>query len=113
MSPHFGGIIQLVKESEVLLDKGQVEDLKRQEGKALSLVQSFTNNWKRSLEEINRDVVKSFPSLLLGTSLVQRAMAQIVHYYQKFHKILPANARPQLTNIHHIIVEIKKYKTNY
>jgi hypothetical protein len=113
LSPHFGGIIQLVKESEVLIEKGQVEDLKRQEGKALGLVQSFTNNWKRALEEINREVVKSFPSLLLGTSLVQRAMTQLVQYYHRFHKILPANARPQLTNIHHIMVEIKKYKTNY
>ncbi|OXU25315.1 hypothetical protein TSAR_013035 [Trichomalopsis sarcophagae] len=113
LSPHFGGIIQLVKESEVLLEKGQMEDLKRQEGKALALVQSFTNNWKRALEEINRDVVRSFPSLLLGTSLVQRAMTQLVQYYHRFHKILPANVRPQLTNIHHIMVEIKKYKTNY
>ncbi|XP_014206757.1 vacuolar protein sorting-associated protein 52 homolog [Copidosoma floridanum] len=113
LSPHFGGIIQLVKESEVLIEKGQTEDLKRQEGKALALVQSFTNNWKRALEEINREVVKSFPSLLLGTSLVQRAMTQLVQYYHRFHKILPANARPQLTNIHHIMVEIKKYKTNY
>ncbi|XP_058792719.1 vacuolar protein sorting-associated protein 52 homolog isoform X2 [Phymastichus coffea] len=113
LMPHFGGIIQLVKESEVLIEKGQVEELKRQEGKALALVQSFTNNWKRSLEEINREVVRSFPSLLLGTSLVQRAMTQLVQYYHRFHKILPANVRPQLTNIHHIMVEIKKYKTNY
>ncbi|KAJ8687723.1 hypothetical protein QAD02_023517 [Eretmocerus hayati] len=113
LSPHFGGIIQLVKECEVLIEKGQLEDLKRQEGKALGLVQSFTNTWKRALEEINREVLKSFPSLLLGNSLVQRAMTQLVQYYHRFHKILPANVRPQLTNIHHIMVEIKKYKINY
>ncbi|XP_014228364.1 vacuolar protein sorting-associated protein 52 homolog [Trichogramma pretiosum] len=113
LSPHFGGIIQLVKEFEALIEKGQAEDLKRQESKALSLVQSFTNNWKRALEEINRDVLKSFPSLILGTSLVQRAMTQLVQYYHRFHKILPANVRPQLTNIHHIMIEIKKYKTSY
>lgn len=113
LSPHFGGIIQLVKESEALLERGQQEDAKRQEGKALSLVQSFTNNWKKSLEEINREVLHSFPSLVLGTTLVQRAMLQVVHYYNRFHKILPTNARPQLTNIHHIMVEIKKYKASY
>lgn len=113
LSPHFGGMIQLVKESEVLIEKGQTDDLKRQEGKALALVQSFTNNWKRALEEINREVLRSFPSLVLGTALVQRAMTQLVQYYHRLHKILPPNARAQLTNIHHIMVEIKKYKANY
>lgn len=105
--------MQLVKESEASIEKGQTEDVKRQEGKALALVQSFTNNWKRALEEINREVLRSYPSLVLGTTLVQRAMTQLVQYYNRFHKILPSNARPQLTNIHHIMVEIKKYKANY
>lgn len=113
LSPHFGGIIQLVKESEALIEKGQLDDLKRQEGKALALVQSFTNNWKRALEEIHREVLHSFPSLVLGGALVQRTMTQLVQYYHRLHKILPPNARAQLTNIHHIMVEIKKYKTNY
>jgi len=113
LSPHFGSIIQLVKESEALIEKGQADDLKRQEGKALALVQSFTNNWKRALEEINREVLQSFPSLVLGSTLVQGAMTQLVQYYNRLHKILPPTARTQLTNIHHIMVEIKKYKTNY
>ncbi|XP_053985995.1 vacuolar protein sorting-associated protein 52 homolog [Hylaeus anthracinus] len=112
LNPYFGGIIQLVKESEVLIEKGQTEDLKKQEGKALGLVQSFTNNWKRALEEINREVLNSFPSLVLGTALVQRAMTQLVQYYHRFHNTLPLNARTQLTNIHHIKVEIKKYNAN-
>ncbi|XP_076183022.1 vacuolar protein sorting 52 [Ptiloglossa arizonensis] len=113
LNPYFGGIIQLVKESEVLIEKGQADDLKRQEGKALALVQSFTNNWKRALEEINREVVNSFPNLVLGTALVQRAMTQLVQYYHRFHNTLPQNARTQLTNIHHIKVEIKKLASNY
>ncbi|KAG5344807.1 VPS52 protein, partial [Acromyrmex charruanus] len=113
LSPHFGSIIQLVKEAEALSEKGQIDDLKRQEGKVLALVQSFTNNWKRALEEINREVLQSFPSLVLGSTLVQGAMTQLIQYYNRLHKILPINARTQLTNIHHIMVEIKKYKTNY
>ncbi|XP_003485035.1 vacuolar protein sorting-associated protein 52 homolog [Bombus impatiens] len=113
LSPHFGGIIQFVKESEAMIEKGQPDESKRQEGKALALVQSFTNNWKRALEEINHEVLKSFPSLVLGTALVQRAMTQLVQYYHRFHKILPPNARTQLTNFHHIMVEMKKYKANY
>lgn len=102
-----------MKEAEALSEKGQIDDLKRQEGKVLALVQSFTNNWKRALEEINREVLQSFPSLVLGSTLVQGAMTQLIQYYNRLHKILPINARTQLTNIHHIMVEIKKYKTNY
>lgn len=113
LSPHFGGIIQLVKETEALIEKGHIDDLKRQEGKMLTLVQSFTNNWKRALEEIHREILHSFPNLVVGSALVQHAMTQLVQYYHRLHKILPPNARTQLTNIHHITVEIKKYKTNY
>ncbi|OAD58437.1 Vacuolar protein sorting-associated protein 52 like protein [Eufriesea mexicana] len=107
------GVLMFVKESEAMIEKGQADESKRQEGKALVLVQSFTNNWKRALEEINHEVLKSFPSLVLGTALVQRAMTQLVQYYHRFHKILPPNARTQLTNFHHIMVEMKKYKANY
>ncbi|XP_046999659.1 vacuolar protein sorting-associated protein 52 homolog [Schistocerca americana] len=113
LSPHFGGIIQFVKEGEVLLEKGQAEDLKKQESKSLVLVQSFSNNWKRSLEELSQEVLTSFPSFVTGSSLLQLALTQLVQYYHRFHKLLTPNARSQLTNIHHIMVEIKKYKTNF
>ncbi|KAK7792075.1 hypothetical protein R5R35_003549 [Gryllus longicercus] len=113
LSPHFGGIMQFVKEGEALLEKGQTEDLKAQEGKALALVQSFSNNWKQSLEELNQEVLTSFPSLLTSSSLLQLAFKQLVQYYHRFHKLLSPTARGQLTNIHLIIVEIKRYKTNF
>ncbi|XP_057322457.1 vacuolar protein sorting-associated protein 52 homolog [Microplitis mediator] len=113
LSPHFGGIIQLVKESETLIEKGLTDELKRHESRAIDLVQSFTNNWKQSLEQINNEILKSFPNLVLGGALVQRTMTQLVEYYQRLHKILPANIRTQLTNIHFIMIEIKKYKINY
>lgn len=89
------------------------DELKRHESRAIDLVQSFTNNWKQSLEQINSEILKSFPNLVLGGALVQRTMTQLVEYYQRLHKILPANVRTQLTNIHFIMIEIKKYKVNY
>ncbi|XP_012256870.2 vacuolar protein sorting-associated protein 52 homolog [Athalia rosae] len=113
LSPHFGGIIQLVKETEALADKGQAEYFKQHEGKALVLVEAFTQCWKNELALINSEVLRSFPSLVLGGALLQRALTQFVQYYHRLHKILPANARARLTNIHHIMVEIKKYRTNY
>uniref|UniRef100_A0A1B6C1U5 Vacuolar protein sorting-associated protein 52 homolog n=1 Tax=Clastoptera arizonana TaxID=38151 RepID=A0A1B6C1U5_9HEMI len=113
LSPHFGGIIQFVKEGEALIEKGQGDLLKKQEAKSLALVQSFSNSWKKSLEEINKEVLQSFPNLMTGSSLLQLALAQLVQYYHRFHKVLTPTAKAQLTNIHHIMVEIKKYKTNF
>lgn len=113
LSPHFGGIIQFVKEGEILLEKGQAEELKKQERKSLALVQSFSNTWKKSLEQISQKVLKSFPNFVTGSSLLQLALTQLVQYYHRFQKLLTPNARTQLTNIHHIMVEIKKYKTGF
>ncbi|XP_069688435.1 vacuolar protein sorting-associated protein 52 homolog isoform X2 [Periplaneta americana] len=113
LSPHFGGILQFVKEGEVLVDKGQADELKNHEKKALALVQSFSAGWKRSLEELNREILSSFPNLVTGSSLLQLALTQLVQYYHRFQKLLTPNARAQLTNIHHIKVELKKYKTNF
>lgn len=113
LSPHFGGIIQFVKECEQYLEKDQLDELKRQERRSLALVANFSANWKKSLEELNREVLISFPSLLTGSTLLQLALASLVQYYHRFHKLLTPNARAQLTNIHVIMVEIKKYKTNF
>ncbi|KAJ6649564.1 Vacuolar protein sorting-associated protein 52 like [Pseudolycoriella hygida] len=113
LAPHFGGMIQFIKECEQMVEKEQMDELRRQERRSLAIVAQFTANWKKSLEELNREVLLSFPSLVTGSSLLQLALASLVQYYQRFHKLLTPNARMQLTNIHVIMVEIKKYKSNY
>lgn len=113
LAPHFGGIIQFVKECEQYIEKDQMDECKRQERRSLSLVASFSANWKKALEEINREVLISFPSLVTGSTLLQLALASLIQYYQRFHKLLTPNARAQLTNTHVIMVEMKKYKCNY
>ncbi|XP_017151673.2 vacuolar protein sorting-associated protein 52 homolog [Drosophila miranda] len=113
LAPHFGGIIQFVKECEHFFEKEQMDELRKQERRSLALVASFSANWKKSLEELNREVLLSFPSLLTGSQLLQLALASLVQYYHRFHKLLTPNARSQLTNIHVVMVEIKKYKSNY
>lgn len=113
LSPHFGEMMQFVKECEYLIENNQQEELKRMEGKSTNLIQTFSNNWKRSLEELNREVLLSFPNLVTGSSLLQLALTQLVQYHQRFHKLLSPNLKTQFTNIHHIKIEMKKYKTNY
>ncbi|XP_032530010.1 vacuolar protein sorting-associated protein 52 homolog [Danaus plexippus] len=113
LSPHFGGLMQFVKEGEQLLESDKKNELANLEKKSLSLVTSFTTSWKQSLEEIHREVLVSFPNLVTGSGLLQMALTNFVQYYHKFVKLLTPNARTQLVNIHVIMVEIKKYKTNY
>lgn len=113
LQPHFGGMIQFVREGEAFLEKEQIDELKRQERRSLALVTSFTANWKKALEDINREILISFPSLLTGSSLLQLAISKLVQYYDRFNKLLTPNARTQLVNIHCIMVEIKKYKNAY
>lgn len=113
LSPHFGGMIQFVKECEQLLDGDKKAELAGLERKSLSLVASFSSGWKQSLEEIHREVLVSFPNLVTGSGLLQMALTNFVQYYHKFVKLLTPSARTQLVNIHVIMVEIKKYKTNF
>lgn len=81
--------------------------------KAQQLVELFSNTWKKALEELNGEVLRSFSSLVTGGALLQLALTTLVQYYHRFHKLLSPAARGNLTNIHHIMVEIKKYKTNF
>ncbi|XP_063358376.1 vacuolar protein sorting-associated protein 52 homolog [Cydia amplana] len=113
LSPHFGGMMQFVKEGEVLLENDKKSELLAMEKKSISLVASFSASWKQSLEEIHREVLVSFPNLVTGSGLLQMALTNFVQYYNKFVKLLTPNARTQLVNIHVIMVEIKKYKTNF
>lgn len=113
LSPYFGGIMQFVKECEQYIAKEQMDEYHRQERRSLSLVSSFTVNWKKALEEINREVLLSIPNLVTGSTLLQLALGVLVQYFQRFHKLLTANARAQLPNTHVIMIEIKKYKNSY
>lgn len=122
LAPHFGGIINFIRNCEhtaaaagegAAAVKQTPDEAAKQEQRSLALVTQFSANWKKSLEELNREVLLSFPSLVTGSSLLQLALASLVQYYHRFHKLLSPNARSQLTNVHVIMVEIKKYKSNY
>ncbi|GBP60900.1 Vacuolar protein sorting-associated protein 52 homolog [Eumeta japonica] len=83
LSPHFGGMMQFVKEGEQLLEGNKKAELAALERKSLSLVASFSAGWKQSLEEIHREVLVSFPNLVTGSGLLQLALTSLVQYYHK------------------------------
>lgn len=111
--PHFGEMIQFVKECEHCFEHSKLNELKGLENKSLDIVRNFSDIWKKALEDLNREVLLSFPNLVTGASLLQLALTQLIQYYHRFHKFLTPNVRTQLVNIHHIMVEMKKYRTSF
>ncbi|TFJ97067.1 Folylpolyglutamate synthase (bifunctional enzyme) [Platysternon megacephalum] len=103
LSPPFGGMIAFVKESESLIEKGQLDRLRGEEVRVTQLVRGFSTTWKASVESLSQD----------------GALTQLIQYYHRFHKVLaqpPLRALParaELINIHHLMVELKKHKPNF
>lgn len=116
---HFGGLIAFVKECEGALDQGNAERMKSEERKIVPLVRGFNNDWKKAIEIINQDTMRSFTNFKNGTQILQGALTQLIQYYHRFHKVLSqkpfANLpiRSELINIHNVMVEVKKHKPNF
>ena len=119
LSPHFGALMQFVRDAEAMVERGDSEALKREERRITDLVRSFAAGWKKSLEEINNEIMRSFTNFRNGTNILQDALKQLILYYNRFQKILGLQvlkslpARGEAINIHHIMVEVKKYKPNF
>ncbi|KAK2887347.1 hypothetical protein QQF64_013533 [Cirrhinus molitorella] len=119
LSPPFGGMIAFVKESEALMEKGQLDKLKNDEARITQLVRGFSTTWKQSVEALSQDVMRSFTNFKNGTSIIQGALTQLIQYYHGFHKVLSQPTfrslavRSELINLHHLMVEVKKHKPNF
>ncbi|XP_053366646.1 vacuolar protein sorting-associated protein 52 homolog [Clarias gariepinus] len=119
LAPPFGGMITFVKESEALIEKGQLDKLKNDEARITQLVRGFSSTWKQSVEALSQDVMRSFTNFKNGTSIIQGALTQLIQYYHSFHKILSQPTfrslavRSELINLHHLMVEVKKHKPNF
>ncbi|XP_065060211.1 vacuolar protein sorting-associated protein 52 homolog isoform X1 [Rhopilema esculentum] len=118
LSPHFGGMIAFVKDTESVLERGST--LQRiDEGKIEQIVRGFGADWKHAIETINHEVMRCFSNFRTGTTILQTALAQMIQYYHRFQKILAQppfkrlSVRSELINIHHVMVEVKKHKTTF
>ncbi|XP_035210728.1 vacuolar protein sorting-associated protein 52 homolog isoform X3 [Stegodyphus dumicola] len=119
LSPYFGGMMTFVKDCEKYLERGQIDNLKNEAAKVTPLVKSFNSGWKKAMDEINADIMTTFTNFRNGTNILQAALTQLIQYYHRFHKILSQHpfknlpVRSELLNIHHLMVEAKKFKTNF
>lgn len=119
LAPHFGDLIQFCKDSESLIERNEEDKLRSYEQKAGQIIIIFNGKWKSALDELNNEVLNSFPNFKNGTNILQQALTQFVQYYHRFHKIM---SMPQLSkcaqqypliNVHQLIVEVKKYKPSF
>ncbi|KAL4219562.1 Vacuolar protein sorting-associated protein 52 [Mactra antiquata] len=119
LTPHFGGMIMFVKDSEAVIERGNLDALKNQDRRVTQIVKGFNSDWKRALEYINQEVMRSFTNFKNGTQILQGSLTQLIQYYHRFQKVLNQGAlrnlqiRNELINIHHVMVEVKKYKPTF
>ncbi|KAI6173973.1 Vacuolar protein sorting-associated protein 52-like protein [Aphelenchoides besseyi] len=120
LAPHFCALIQFVNECEPLVEQNNAQQLAKYTGKVTAIIRAFATDWKRSIEAVNGEVLKSFTNFKNGTNILQMAFTQFINYYQRFTKILNHDAfrsNPHATNelvgAQQIISELKKYKPVY
>ena len=116
--PHFGAMIAFVKDCEAYIERKDEAALQREEAKVSKLIKSFNNSWRKAMEDMNREVMVSFTNFKCGNNITQTALTQVIQYYHRFDKIISSHfkqnaSRTELMNIHQLMVEIKKYKTNF
>ncbi|CAB3981273.1 Hypothetical predicted protein [Paramuricea clavata] len=119
LSPGFGGMIAFVKDVEPQLERNQNQYVQADERRVGQIVRGFATDWKRGIESINHDIMRSFSNLKNGTAILQAALTQLIQYYHRFQKVLSQPpfkklaVRSELINIHHVMVEVKKHKTTF
>jgi vacuolar protein sorting-associated protein 52 len=119
LMPYFGNLICFVKECEIIIEKENFTALKSYETHVNPLIKNFLNDWKKSLDLINQEIMRSFTNFKNGQSILQASLTQLIQYYHRFHKVMSHNAfkhlpiRNEMLSIHHLMVEIKKHKPTF
>ena len=97
LEQHFGALIGWLKEAERKLDAGDIEGLRQEERRVSNIIQTFSADWKKSLDQINGwrilllvlsklssgEIMTSFPNLKLGTGILQQSLTLLVQYYHR------------------------------
>ncbi|XP_065919051.1 vacuolar protein sorting-associated protein 52 homolog isoform X2 [Dysidea avara] len=119
LAPFFGGMISFVKDNEGYLERGETRKINVNEKHIHQIVKGFSSDWKKALDLINQDIMRTFTNFKNGTAILQGALMQLIQYYHRFTKLLSQSpfkelgVKGDLINIHHVMVEVKKYRANF
>lgn len=118
----FGSMIAWVKRTEREIQQAGADPSRVavNESQVQQLVSAFARDWKPAIGKINAGVMTTFSNFMNGTAILQAALTQLVMTYGKFSTILkqapfkrPGGWGPDLIDKHHVMVEVKKYKTTF
>jgi hypothetical protein len=130
-------MIAFVKDAESSLEHHK--PIRVGQGEVEQLVRGFSADWKKAIDDIDHEVMRSFSNFKNGTAILQvkfciylypakamvniylfqGALMQLVQYYHRFTKLFShapmrsMSVRSELINIHHVMVEVKKHKTAF
>lgn len=120
LESNFGELLQFIKRVEPVIQKDDDDALIKREGtKVAAILRDFNVRWKKALDGINSEILGSFPNFKNGTTILQQTLTQFVQYYHRFYKIMSHPQfsshpeRSQLINVHQLMVEVKKFKSNF
>jgi len=118
----YGRLIRFVKATEQVLAQpgGEATVRTLEEFRQLEpIVKEFHAHWKRGIEEINVEVMKSFANFKNGMEILKQTLTQLLLYHTRFldivKKLFPDGApfARYMITISTIMTEIKTYSRNY
>ncbi|VDP14996.1 unnamed protein product [Soboliphyme baturini] len=116
---YFGDLVRFVNICEPLAEQSDVKNLELNAGLLPSITKAFNSEWKQNIERINQEIMTSFSNFRNGTAILQNALTLLIHYHQRFQKLISlpmfasSSAKNKLVNIHHLKVEMRKYKPTF
>ncbi|CAI2179528.1 12012_t:CDS:10 [Funneliformis geosporum] len=115
LQPYFESLVSFIKK----VDQGK--DLISTEPEIFDQVSSdFALTWRKSIALINTSVIQHFTNFKNGTTILHAVLGQLIIYYTKFCNILEealrdgkVRIRHQPVNVQSVMVEIKKFRSNF
>ncbi|PKC73496.1 Vps52-domain-containing protein [Rhizophagus irregularis] len=115
LQPHFGSLVSFIKNVE------QGKDLTVIEPEIFDQVSSdFAATWRQSITSINTSVIQHFTNFKNGTTILHSVLGQLIIYYTRFCNMLEEalrdgkiRIRHQPVNVQSVMVEIKKFRSNF
>ncbi|KAI6660019.1 Vacuolar protein sorting-associated protein 52-like protein isoform X1 [Oopsacas minuta] len=115
----FKDMIMFVKEAEPLVEEGNLDKLSIYEANIRKIAKNFAQNWKKIVDNISKDVLQSFSNFRGGGAIFQEILSQMLHYYNRFHKLMSnppfksLHLKADLLSIHQLMVEVRKLKLHF
>lgn len=77
-------------------------------------MRGFSQGWKKAIDDLDSEVMRSFANFKNGTAVVQHALSQLLAYYERFATLLKnepyrrADGYPELVDRHQLLNTAKK-----